>query len=922
MASTSSPSPRSPPILPEFGLSYDEYLETHQSSKRIICFYFWHVLLLSLGILLYVFDVMKTNHQHHSGDHQIISPYTLLRFICVIPISFHLYHLLQKTYFPFKWKPQPFRLSTISNTYLLSLTIASAIALIGSSLVPPSKCNLPLCEDIVPGKIQPYLLFQNILFGILSPILVKSHSKWCPWLVYFLSFIASIISAILVEKSTTSTYFTILAIYFLGAIVVYDNEMTLRQLYHHHMTQEEHLLIKLKSLNEQEILLIKEQQLRLLFGNIAHDLKSPLQAFTMELGLLQDLLTSSSPTTSSSSSSAPRPSSSAKLSSDPHLAKQEEKFDEKLQAEKSIEILQSVCSFMLMTINRAVDYSKVSSGINLVPSLKVTNLPHTLSWVLRCVGSSTTATISGGKLQQQQDCDEVPILIEPFPSNLCLNILTDPQWLRENLLCLVSNAQKFTSFGKITIRCLLEAKGPELLTSLFSNGISQRSSQNFTQKFRNSSQKIPFLHFSPTLAASESGPVGGLEHNSTSQTSSAPAAPPSAGAPTGGGDGSGHGLVSTSPAQFLRIEVEDTGIGIEPHKRTEIFQPLKPSSDHSPPGSHHSHSGGTGLGLFSLFNRVQSLGGHCGVTPRRDRQQGSCFWFTVPYHPNSSSTWPSLSPRASPLNRVAPPAPTPADKGGMAFVLEDISSSPSPSSSSPLLPPALTGPSSRSHSNLRQRSFHSLSSLPPHPSLSSSGETPSDPHFTTPLKILLVEDSILIQKTTSRALAKAGYDVEIARHGEECLEMTLKKRYDCLLMDINMPVMDGIEATKKIREREMKSLSPPLLPHPHDLPSCPPTPWPLASLSPISLHLQPRSHVAYASPFPDPEECLPSDPSPPPPPLCIIGFSANGDSNTIAQALEAGMNDFLLKPLSMKDFQECFHRLRSSSPSPLSCSLP
>jgi len=65
------------------------------------------------------------------------------------------------------------------------------------------------------------------------------------------------------------------------------------------------------------------------------------------------------------------------------------------------------------------------------------------------------------------------------------------------------------------------------------------------------------------------------------------------------------------------------------------------------------------------------------------------------------------------------------------------------------------------------------------------------------LSILLVEDSVLIQKTTSKALQREGYEVDIARNGVECLRMIEKKIYDFILMDLQMPVMDGIETTKE-----------------------------------------------------------------------------------------------------------------------------
>ncbi len=69
-------------------------------------------------------------------------------------------------------------------------------------------------------------------------------------------------------------------------------------------------------------------------------------------------------------------------------------------------------------------------------------------------------------------------------------------------------------------------------------------------------------------------------------------------------------------------------------------------------------------------------------------------------------------------------------------------------------------------------------------------------------KILLVEDNIINQKIVLISLSKAVNHIDVASNGKEALEMFANKKYDLILMDILMPVMDGIMATKKIREIE------------------------------------------------------------------------------------------------------------------------
>lgn len=70
------------------------------------------------------------------------------------------------------------------------------------------------------------------------------------------------------------------------------------------------------------------------------------------------------------------------------------------------------------------------------------------------------------------------------------------------------------------------------------------------------------------------------------------------------------------------------------------------------------------------------------------------------------------------------------------------------------------------------------------------------------LMILLVEDNILNQRVVTFILKKYKHEVVIANNGVEAIEKFRANKFDVILMDIMMPVMDGIEATVKIREIE------------------------------------------------------------------------------------------------------------------------
>ena len=70
------------------------------------------------------------------------------------------------------------------------------------------------------------------------------------------------------------------------------------------------------------------------------------------------------------------------------------------------------------------------------------------------------------------------------------------------------------------------------------------------------------------------------------------------------------------------------------------------------------------------------------------------------------------------------------------------------------------------------------------------------------VKILLVEDNLINQEVAMFILTKKGYDVLIANNGEEAVAMAEKEVIDLMLMDVQMPRMNGYEATEKIRKME------------------------------------------------------------------------------------------------------------------------
>lgn len=356
-----------------------------------------------------------------------------------------------------------------------------------------------------------------------------------------------------------------------------------------------------------------------------------------------------------------------------------------------------------------------------------------------------------------------------------------------------------------------------------------------------------------------------------------------------------HLLAQTDTIEF---RTADTGIGMSPSDLDRLFKPFTQLDS-----SHSRRFGGTGLGLAICKKLVDRMGGEIGV--QSNPGKGSQFWFRLPLHP-APSTPAALPPDHPPLRLwVAEASPQIQEQLCQSLVGQghSLTTVPSPSSlldllhSSPMEADVLIINASWLLGGLQEKAgeWLKMNASPAKRVLVTAdvhNESPSlaewevlrlplrrrrireaviRPVSTAPssasqadciratlgLHVLVVEDNTVNARLAGLLLEGLGCTFHLAVNGAEAVEAFQREHYDAILMDCQMPVMDGYEATRQIRDIESRQ-------------------------------------------------------TPPVPPCPIIAMTANALQEERQRSLQAGMNAHLSKPFNTSELASLLARAASS----------
>ncbi|WAB99501.1 MULTISPECIES: response regulator [Pseudomonas] len=280
----------------------------------------------------------------------------------------------------------------------------------------------------------------------------------------------------------------------------------------------------------------------------------------------------------------------------------------------------------------------------------------------------------------------------------------------------------------------------------------------------------------------------------------------------------------------IRLEVRDTGIGIPEDAQARIFQPFTQAG-----AGITRQYGGTGLGLALTRNLCKAMHGHLHI--RSEPGVGSCFSAELPLPTHTEAIAPAplqghvvaLSDAGSGLAELLQDV---LPRWGLSYARHDSAQALAggaidllitddldhlfqlrPALKAPILLVTAYGNFLSPEQSAQLAPLHQLARPLARNALYQTlrrtlqGQAPEHPLAIPTLtatdgraRILLVEDNPVNQLVAKGMLAKLGCRIQVATQGVEALEWLEQEDFDLVLMDCNMPVMDGYEASRRIRQ--------------------------------------------------------------------------------------------------------------------------
>eukprot|EP01137_Pigoraptor_chileana_P031168 Opistho-2@18599 len=343
----------------------------------------------------------------------------------------------------------------------------------------------------------------------------------------------------------------------------------------------------------------------------------------------------------------------------------------------------------------------------------------------------------------------------------------------------------------------------QVLLNLLSNAIrhSDRGTINVTVSMVDESSRDASSTPSPTFTSSDSSAAS--QQQSDLQALVAP---------------------SSGAGKRIRFAVTDNGYGISPDKQRLLFEPFHPDYEKvilNPGGKNSNKYAGTGLGLYLCGLLAKLMGGSINFVSTEGR--GSSFWIDIPASFDESTgrslNSPGYAPDLSSLNSLgmSPASAVKIARQSHAHRTERETDTSQHQSSA--LGSESSSLASASSANVKTgcASRSSEAMLVSGGPSSSSAALPSVALRPTPEVLvgthhLVVDDDRINRTVLRRYLEGAGIaSVDEAENGLEALRLATSRQYDYVWIDMKMPIMGGLEATRRIRLLDQRSASIPII---------------------------------------------------------------------------------------------------------------